>query len=60
MMGLLFQCSMREEWKYIAQYSIRRKKLFETKAEILDENSYAHVNEKIYFLGDCQEKCKWF
>jgi tRNA threonylcarbamoyladenosine biosynthesis protein TsaB len=43
---------------YSAVFNQEKKKLSETKAEILDKNSYAHVNEKIYFLGDCQEKCK--
>jgi tRNA threonylcarbamoyladenosine biosynthesis protein TsaB len=27
-------------------------------AEILDENSYSKYNEPLYFIGDCQEKCK--
>lgn len=43
---------------YSAVFNQDKKIVSETKAEILDENSYAHVNEKIYFLGDCQEKCK--
>ena len=43
---------------YSAVFNRDKKIVSETKAEILDENSYAHVNEKIYFLGDCQEKCK--
>lgn len=43
---------------YSAVFNQEKKIVSETKAEILDENSYAHVNEKIYFLGDCQEKCK--
>jgi len=43
---------------YSAVFNQEKKIVSDTKAEILDENSYAHVNEKIYFLGDCQEKCK--
>ena len=43
---------------YSAVFNQEKKIVSETKAEILDENSYAQVNEKIYFLGDCQEKCK--
>lgn len=43
---------------YSAVFNQEKKNVSDTKAEILDENSYAHVNEKIYFLGDCQEKCK--
>lgn len=43
---------------YSAVFNRDKKIVSETNAEILDENSYAQVNEKIYFLGDCQEKCK--
>lgn len=34
------------------------EKISETKAEILSTESYAEINEKIYFVGDCQEKCQ--
>lgn len=27
-------------------------------AQIIDENSFATINEAIYFIGDCNEKCK--
>ena len=43
---------------YSAVFNRDKKIVSETNAEILDENSYAQVNEKIYFLGDCPEKCK--
>ncbi|MFB9078761.1 tRNA (adenosine(37)-N6)-threonylcarbamoyltransferase complex dimerization subunit type 1 TsaB [Flavobacterium procerum] len=28
------------------------------KAEIIDENSFSEYTEKVYFTGDCAEKCK--
>lgn len=28
------------------------------KAEIIDENSFQEYNEKLYFVGDCADKCK--
>ena len=30
------------------------------KAEIIDENSFQEYTDKLYFVGDCAEKCKTF
>lgn len=43
---------------YSAVFNNDLEKISETKAEILSTDSYAEINEKIYFVGDCQEKCK--
>ena len=41
---------------YSAIFNNDLEKISETKAEILSTESYAEINEKIYFVGDCQEK----
>ena len=43
---------------YSAVYDANHSKVSEVQAEILTENSYAKITEPIYFIGDCQEKCK--
>ena len=43
---------------YSAVFNNDLEKISETKAEILSTESYAEINEKIYFVGDCQEKCQ--
>ena len=43
---------------YSAVFNNDLEKISETKAEILSTDSYAEINEKIYFVGDCQEKCQ--
>lgn len=43
---------------YSAIFNNDLEKISETKAEILSTESYAEINEKIYFVGDCQEKCQ--
>ena len=43
---------------YSAVFDLNHTKIVEVKAEILTENSYQEVNEPLYFIGDCQEKCK--
>ena len=43
---------------YSAVFDTNHKKIMEVQAEILTEESYAEITEAIYFIGDCQEKCK--
>lgn len=43
---------------YSAVFDADHKKIMEVQAEILTENSYAEIPEDIFFIGDCQEKCK--
>lgn len=43
---------------YSAVFNNDLEKISETKAEILSTDSYDEINEKIYFVGDCQEKCQ--
>ena len=43
---------------YSAVFDSNHIKIKEVQAEILTENSYAETTEPIYFIGDCQEKCK--
>ena len=43
---------------YSAVFDTNHKKIMEVQAEILTEESYAEITEAIYFVGDCQEKCK--
>ena len=43
---------------YSAVFDANHNKIMEVQAEILTENSYAEMTETIYFVGDCQEKCK--
>ncbi|MGC4040084.1 MAG: tRNA (adenosine(37)-N6)-threonylcarbamoyltransferase complex dimerization subunit type 1 TsaB [Flavobacterium sp.] len=43
---------------YSAVFDNNHKRIMEVQAEILTENSYAEMTEDIYFIGDCQDKCK--
>jgi tRNA threonylcarbamoyladenosine biosynthesis protein TsaB len=43
---------------YSAVFDERQQQVKEVQAEILTENSYQEINKPIYFVGDCQEKCK--
>jgi tRNA threonylcarbamoyladenosine biosynthesis protein TsaB len=43
---------------YSAVFDKNSNKIKEVQAEILTENSYQEYDEPIYFIGDCQEKCK--
>lgn len=43
---------------YSAVFDANHNKTSEVQAEILTENSYTDMTEAIYFVGDCQEKCK--
>ena len=43
---------------YSAIFDKSYSKRKEVQAEILKENSYAEITDTIYFIGDCQEKCK--
>jgi tRNA threonylcarbamoyladenosine biosynthesis protein TsaB len=43
---------------YSAVFDNTHSKIMEVQAEILTEGSYAQMTEAVYFVGDCQEKCK--
>lgn len=43
---------------YSAVFDTKCNRIMEVQAEILTEDSYADISEAIYFVGDCQEKCK--
>jgi tRNA threonylcarbamoyladenosine biosynthesis protein TsaB len=43
---------------YSAIFDSKQKKIRETEAEIIDENSFSEISETIYFVGDCNDKCK--
>jgi len=43
---------------YSAIFDQNHNKIKDVEAEILTENSYQDFNETVYFVGDCQEKCK--
>ena len=43
---------------YSAIFDINHIKRAEVQAEILTETSYDEITEPLYFIGDCQEKCK--
>ena len=43
---------------YSAAFDPNYNKIIEVQAEILTNESYAEITEAIYFIGDCQEKCK--
>ncbi|MDG5799314.1 tRNA (adenosine(37)-N6)-threonylcarbamoyltransferase complex dimerization subunit type 1 TsaB [Marinilabiliaceae bacterium ANBcel2] len=43
---------------YSALYSINLKEVKKIKAEIIDEKSYSHTNNKIYFAGNGVDKCR--
>lgn len=42
---------------YSAVFSFDLKKIKEVQAEIINENSFSDYTEKVYFVGDCFEKC---
>ena len=43
---------------YSAIFDKNHQNVKEVQAEILTDNSYTEFDETIYFIGDCQEKCK--
>ena len=43
---------------YSAVFDTNHNKIMEVQAEILTEESYVEITEAVYFIGDCQEKCK--
>ena len=43
---------------YSAVFNSNHIKIKEVQAEIITEESYQDYNETVYFVGDCQEKCK--
>jgi tRNA threonylcarbamoyladenosine biosynthesis protein TsaB len=43
---------------YSAIFDKNHNKIKDVEAEILTENSYQDFDQTIYFVGDCQEKCK--
>jgi tRNA threonylcarbamoyladenosine biosynthesis protein TsaB len=43
---------------YSAVFNSKLEKQREILAEIITENSFEEYNEKLYFVGDCAEKCK--
>lgn len=43
---------------YNAVFSPALEKKREVAAEIIEENSFEDFTEKLYFIGDCNEKCK--
>ncbi|MDN3676122.1 tRNA (adenosine(37)-N6)-threonylcarbamoyltransferase complex dimerization subunit type 1 TsaB [Flavobacterium paronense] len=43
---------------YSAVFDANHTKIKDVQAEILTEESYAEITAPVYFIGDCQEKCK--
>lgn len=43
---------------YTAIYDLEFHKVKSVEAQIIDENSFADINQKIHFVGDGAEKCK--
>ena len=43
---------------YSAIFDKNYNKIKDVEAEILTENSYQDFDQTVYFVGDCQEKCK--
>ena len=43
---------------YSAVFDANHTKIMEVQAEVLTEESYAEMTDAVYFIGDCQEKCK--
>lgn len=43
---------------YSAVFDKNHTKIMEVQAEVLTEDSYTEMTEAVYFIGDCQEKCK--
>jgi tRNA threonylcarbamoyladenosine biosynthesis protein TsaB len=48
---------MREGWKYSAMFTPNLENLRETLA-VITEHSFENFDEKLYFVGDCADKCK--
>jgi len=43
---------------YSAIFSPKGEKIRDVQAEIITENSFDELDEKVTFVGDCAEKCK--
>ncbi len=43
---------------YSAIFNSMHQKIREVEAQIITDSSFEAINEKIYFVGDCAEKCK--
>lgn len=43
---------------YSAIFDSKHNELKEVQAEVLAEGSYTDLSEDLYFIGDCQDKCK--
>ena len=43
---------------YSAVFDTKHNKIMEVQAEVLTLDSYSEMTENLYFIGDCQEKCK--
>ena len=43
---------------YTATFDKNHTKISDTKAMIIDENSFSEISKKVYFIGDGAEKCK--
>ncbi len=43
---------------YSAIFDSKHNKIRNTEAQIIDSTSFSEVSETIYFIGDCNEKCK--
>jgi tRNA threonylcarbamoyladenosine biosynthesis protein TsaB len=43
---------------YSAVFNAEYEKLRDVQAEIINEDSFENLQETIYFVGDCAEKCK--
>lgn len=43
---------------YSAIFNSKHQKTRDVEAEIITEESFNDIKEKIYFIGDCSEKCK--
>jgi tRNA threonylcarbamoyladenosine biosynthesis protein TsaB len=43
---------------YSAMFTPNLENLRETLAEVITEHSFENFDEKLYFVGDCADKCK--
>ena len=43
---------------YSAVFNRKQEKIRAVEAQIIDENSFSNIEEKIYVVGDCQEKLR--
>ncbi len=43
---------------YSAIFDIKLNVIRSVQAEVIDENSFMDIQEKVYFVGDCADKCK--